>query len=162
MTRESFEDPFQVKYIIKLGTGEIVKPSIDFDINMAMMNINKTKPSSASADAPETSQAPQASVTEVPKVQVDKKCKMRTSEDVIKRLRWDALSCPGEWLIGYQDSSDVGIKEVTLADWDRGLPRSMGAIPMHRIQYFKQDGVIVWDRRTRLDRIFNSQSDKPE
>lgn len=29
---------------------------------------------------------------------------------------------------------------------------------MHRVRYYKHNGVVVWDRRTKLDLFFN----KPE
>jgi uncharacterized protein (UPF0248 family) len=42
----------------------------------------------------------------------------------------------------------VGIKEINLKEFD------VGDIPVHRIRYFKRNEDIVWDRRTKLDKVF--------
>ena len=62
-------------------------------------------------------------------------------------LRFDGLV---EEQFTYFDWSDV----TTVDDWEAFC------VPKHRVYYFKQHGEIVWDRRTRLDKIFDRSSEK--
>jgi uncharacterized protein (UPF0248 family) len=75
------------------------------------------------------------------------KKKFRPTADVLSRIRHDAAYSPEEFLIGYEDRF-VGIKEINLKEFD------VGDIPVHRIRYFKRNEDIVWDRRTKLDKVF--------
>ena len=45
------------------------------------------------------------------------------------------------------DWSDV----TTVDDWESFC------IPKHRVYYFKQHGEVVWDRKTRTDKIFTDK-----
>lgn len=79
---------------------------------------------------------------------------MRTSHDVIDRIKWDITEYPtsSECIIGYRDFDQVA--EMAFNDW---LPISEGGdIPEHRIIYFKLNGKIIWDREKRIDLVFNS------
>jgi poly(A) polymerase len=79
-----------------------------------------------------------------------KKALLRTSKDIYDRLKWDH-SIPAEsvW-IGYEDRM-AGIKEIPFADFRPG-----GRIPWDRLQYFRLEEQRIWDRKTRLDRVFGS------
>eukprot|EP01084_Bolivina_argentea_P211175 359265_1 len=91
----------------------------------------------------------------------NKRHKLRTSSDVYKRLLWDqTLGFKQEAVvIGYINSISNEIEEVSLLQWtpiDKG-----GDIPMHHITYFAlyindKHKFILWDKRTRLDRLFGS------
>lgn len=89
----------------------------------------------------------------------NKKPPMRTADDVIKRITWDKSLSPGRFAIGYIDRF-VGIVEKPFADfsWENlaSVDQSVLAIPQHRIEYFKLDGVKVWEKSTRLDHVFGS------
>eukprot|EP00033_Pygsuia_biforma_P003978 GCRY01004357.1.p1 GENE.GCRY01004357.1~~GCRY01004357.1.p1 ORF type:complete len:731 (-),score=169.61 GCRY01004357.1:391-2583(-) len=85
---------------------------------------------------------------------------MRTAADVLSRVRWDNGFSEDEWLVGYLDRV-TGVKEVTIAQWDEGLPNGLGAIPEHTVQYFKCRGEIVWDKRVRLDSVFHPLCSSP-
>jgi len=88
------------------------------------------------------------------------KPKLRTSEEVFKRLRfavqWDEDSVYyGEqdiW-IGYEDGI-YGPMEQRLSAFvpiDKG-----GDLPFHSIWYFRCGGRVVWDRRRRMDELWLS------
>ena len=75
---------------------------------------------------------------------------LKTSEEVYHRLRWDpALPASRVW-IGYLDRM-VGERELPLQEFTPG-----GRIPWSRIWFFRLDEERIWDRRTRLDRVFGS------
>lgn len=81
------------------------------------------------------------------------KDKLRTSEDIFNRLRWDESSEHGEVFIGYEDRIE-GPMEIVLSQFK---PISEdGNIPFHRIWYFRRGDSVLWDRRRRLDNIFFS------
>lgn len=78
---------------------------------------------------------------------------MRTSEDVFNRMRWDSEWADQDLIIGYEDRIE-GPMEVVLSGF---VPISEGgSIPFHRVWYFRHDEEVLWDRRRRLDHIFNS------
>ena len=82
--------------------------------------------------------------------------KFRTAMDVMNRLRWDENMDSTDYIVGYEDRF-LGIKERALDEWT-GEQTDEEFIPQHRIQYFKRrgDGVIIWDRGSRVDLIFGS------
>lgn len=75
---------------------------------------------------------------------------LRPSVDVYNRIRWDARFEPARFTIGYE-TRDLGLQELPFLDFVPG-----GDIPWHRIWYFRDPTGVVWDRRTRVDRIFGS------
>lgn len=91
-----------------------------------------------------------------------KKKKMRTVMDVVNRIWWDGTLNPDEFRVGYLDRFDGMMEEeytafdwsdvTTVDDWETFC------IPKHRVYYFKQKDEIVWDRRTRLDKLFDPTS----
>eukprot|EP00794_Sanderia_malayensis_P008777 gene8777-9715_t len=91
-----------------------------------------------------------------------KKPSMKTAIDVINRIMWDE-SCPADdFIVGYLDRF-VGIVEKSFSSfsWEdiASVDYSTLAIPKHRIQYFKYKDVVVWDKRTRVDKVFGSTGD---
>ena len=90
--------------------------------------------------------------------------KMRTVMDVVHRIQWDEDLNPEEFVVGFLDRFDGLVEEdfkyfdwsdvTTVDDWESFC------IPKHRVYYFKCKGEVVWDRRTRLDRIFESRQVK--
>lgn len=82
--------------------------------------------------------------------------KLRPASDVLHRLRWDPNLDPSEYIVGYEDRF-LGAKETSLERW-KTEQTDDEFIPQHRILYFKRrsDGVLVWERRTRVDLIFGS------
>ncbi|MGC4117420.1 MAG: RNA repair domain-containing protein [Myxococcales bacterium] len=75
---------------------------------------------------------------------------LRPSVDVYNRIRWDARFDPSRFTIGYE-TRDQGMQELPFLDFVPG-----GDIPWHRIWYFRDPTGVVWDRRTRVDRILGS------
>ncbi|PON21249.1 hypothetical protein TGAM01_v209840 [Trichoderma gamsii] len=82
--------------------------------------------------------------------------KLRSAIDALNRIRWDVSMDSSDYLVGYEDRF-VGAQEKALDSW-KAEQTDEEFIPQHRILYFKRksDGVIVWDRRLRVDTIFGS------
>ena len=85
--------------------------------------------------------------------------KLRPASDVLNRLRWDPSLDPSDYIIGYEDRF-LGAKETGLEKW-KTEQTDEEFIPQHRILYFKkksEDGgaEIVWERATRIDKVFGS------
>ncbi|KAJ8600946.1 hypothetical protein CTAYLR_005082 [Chrysophaeum taylorii] len=86
---------------------------------------------------------------------------MRVALDVINRFLWDPEVEAGRCVVGYRDRILNTIVEKPLSafsSWGRIEQAAMDAlaVPQHRIVYFKFDDAVVWDKRTRLDRVFGS------
>ncbi|EFQ90506.1 hypothetical protein PTNB73_03046 [Pyrenophora teres f. teres] len=87
------------------------------------------------------------------------KTKLRPASDVLNRLRWDPSLDPSDYIIGYEDRF-LGAKETGLEKW-KTEQTDEEFIPQHRILYFKKkgddgNGEVVWERATRIDKIFGS------
>ena len=93
-----------------------------------------------------------------------KKPPMKTASDVISRIQWDEELSPKDFVVGYLDRF-IGNMEKSFTDFSWEDLASVDhfvdlAIPRHRIQYFKYQGEIVWDKRERVDRVFGSTGSK--
>src|SRR5687767_15067416 len=75
---------------------------------------------------------------------------MATSREVYNRIRWDARFDRRRFVIGYLERVKNELVEVPFDAWD-------GTIPWHRVHYFAVEGVRVWDRATRLDRVSSGE-----
>ncbi|KAF2675888.1 hypothetical protein K458DRAFT_492786 [Lentithecium fluviatile CBS 122367] len=86
--------------------------------------------------------------------------KLRPASDVLNRLRWDPSLDPSDYIVGYEDRF-LGAKETSLERW-KTEQTDEEFIPQHRILYFKTrgnggvEGKVVWERATRVDRVFGS------
>jgi uncharacterized protein (UPF0248 family) len=86
--------------------------------------------------------------------------KLRPASDVLNRLRWDPSLDPSEYVIGYEDRF-LGARETGLEKW-KTEQTDEEFIPQHRILYFKKKGdeegkgEVIWERATRVDRVFGS------
>jgi uncharacterized protein (UPF0248 family) len=86
--------------------------------------------------------------------------KLRPASDVLHRLRWDPALDPADYIVGYEDRF-LGAKETSLEKW-KTEQTDEEFIPQHRILYFKRrggdngNGELVWERATRIDKVFGS------
>ncbi|KAF1949803.1 hypothetical protein CC80DRAFT_555032 [Byssothecium circinans] len=86
--------------------------------------------------------------------------KLRPASDILNRLRWDPNLDPSEYVVGYEDRF-LGAKETSLERW-KTEQTDEEFIPQHRILYFKKrgeggaGGEVVWERATRVDKVFGS------
>lgn len=82
--------------------------------------------------------------------------KFRPAADVLSRLRWDRALDAADFIVGFEDRF-AGAQEKALALW-KTEQTDEEFIPQHRILYFKRrsDGRVVWERKTRIDRVFGS------
>eukprot|EP00386_Alphamonas_edax_P006552 GDKI01021186.1.p1 GENE.GDKI01021186.1~~GDKI01021186.1.p1 ORF type:complete len:222 (+),score=62.76 GDKI01021186.1:78-668(+) len=91
----------------------------------------------------------------------DSKVKLRTSEDVYNRLKWEGMYDTATIWIGYEDRFE-GPMEIAFDSFEPMALGCDGQIPYHRVWYFRtteldapNDG-ILWDRRRRYDVVFKS------
>ena len=82
--------------------------------------------------------------------------KLRPASDVLNRLRWDPALDADDFVVGYEDRF-LGVRETALGKW-KTEQTDEEFIPQHRVVYFKRrsDGIIVWDREKRIDRVFGT------
>ncbi|KAJ5241543.1 uncharacterized protein N7469_003134 [Penicillium citrinum] len=81
--------------------------------------------------------------------------RLRPAGDIINRITWDSNFERNDYIIGFVDRFE-GQLEVTLDSWKRESTDEE-FIPQHRVLYIRHtNGEVVWDRRRRIDKIFNS------
>jgi len=76
---------------------------------------------------------------------------MRTANDVMNRIRWDPVLDQKEFVIGYLDR----FKGIMESRFDKF---NTSDIPQHRIEYFKFHDVVVWEKSSRIDKVFGSSN----
>ncbi|KAJ6031702.1 hypothetical protein N7540_002434 [Penicillium herquei] len=75
--------------------------------------------------------------------------------DIINRIIWDESFNPDNYVIVFLDRFE-GELEASFAGWKKESTDEE-FIPQHRVLYIKHiNGDVVWDRRRRIDKIFNS------
>ncbi|CAI7666491.1 unnamed protein product [Penicillium pancosmium] len=81
--------------------------------------------------------------------------RLRPAGDIINRITWDSNFDRNDYIIGFVDRFE-GQLEVTMDSWKKESTDEE-FIPQHRVLYIRHaNGDIVWDRRRRIDKIFNS------
>ncbi|KAJ5704221.1 hypothetical protein N7493_011359 [Penicillium malachiteum] len=81
--------------------------------------------------------------------------RLRPAGDIINRIIWDESFKPDKYVIVFLDRFE-GELEVSFAGWKKESTDEE-FIPQHRVLYIRHiNGDIVWDRRRRVDTIFNS------
>ncbi len=88
---------------------------------------------------------------------------LRPAKDILSRIRHDPdLGGESQYVVGYLDRHEKDPLEVDVTEWKGGVGDVTDEefIPQHRILYFRKkgdaEGRKVWERVTRLDRIFGS------
>ena len=74
----------------------------------------------------------------------EKKDKLRTAKNIIDKITWDERLNSTEFRVGYLDKYD-GILEIPFSELEQS------EIKEYRIEYFKHNGKVVWDKKKRLD-----------
>ncbi|CAI7676792.1 hypothetical protein N7533_010287 [Penicillium manginii] len=81
--------------------------------------------------------------------------RLRPAGDIINRITWDSNFDRNDYIIGFVDRFE-GQLEVSMDSWKKESTDEE-FIPQHRVLYIRHvNGDIVWDRRRRIDKIFNS------
>jgi len=85
---------------------------------------------------------------------------LRPAKDILSRIRHDPSLDESDYIVGYHDRH-ADVMEMDVSEWKGGGDYTDEEwIPQHRIMYFRkksdQDGRRVWDRASRLDRLFGS------
>lgn len=83
---------------------------------------------------------------------------LRPAKDILSRIRHDPVLDDADFIVGYHDRH-ADVMELPVASWRGGGDvTDEEFIPQHRILYFRRkgDGIKVWDRKERLDLLFNS------
>ena len=87
---------------------------------------------------------------------------LRPAMDILSRIRHDPSLDESDFIIGYIDRHAPEMMEMDVSAWKGGVTDFTDEewIPQHRIMYFRkkgdEEGRRVWDRVTRLDRLFGS------
>ncbi|KAJ5725094.1 uncharacterized protein N7483_006451 [Penicillium malachiteum] len=75
--------------------------------------------------------------------------------DIINHIIWDESFNPDNYVIVFLDRFE-GELELSFAGWKKESTDEE-FIPQHRVLYIRHiNGDVVWDRRRRIDTIFNS------
>ncbi|MCJ1274358.1 hypothetical protein MMC21_002154 [Puttea exsequens] len=89
----------------------------------------------------------------------DSKPLLRPAKDILSRIKHDPSLSEADYVIGYQDRHSLEPMELDVSIWKDDVTDEEW-IPQHRIWYFRnkrdQEGTHVWDRETRLDKVFGS------
>ncbi|PVD24647.1 hypothetical protein C0Q70_15131 [Pomacea canaliculata] len=89
----------------------------------------------------------------------DKRAPLKTAEDVVNRVLWDDKLKKEDFFVGYLDRFKGTVeKNFSTFSWEdiATVDYNALAIPKHRIQYFKYRNENIWDKASRLDRVFGS------
>ena len=88
---------------------------------------------------------------------------LRPARDILSRIRHDPdLGGESQYVVGYLDRHEKEPLEMDVTEWKGGVSDVTDEefIPQHRILYFRRkgdpEGRQVWERASRLDRIFGS------
>ena len=87
---------------------------------------------------------------------------LRPAMDILSRIRHDPSLDESDFIVGYIDRHAPEMMEMDVSAWKGGVTDFTDEewIPQHRIMYFRkrgdEEGRKVWDRVTRLDRLFGS------
>ncbi|KAL9137268.1 MAG: hypothetical protein Q9175_001520 [Cornicularia normoerica] len=87
---------------------------------------------------------------------------LRPAKDILSRIRHDPSLNESDFIVGYIDRHAPEMMEIDVSAWKGGVADVTDEewIPQHRIMYFRKkgdgEGRRVWDRATRLDRLFGS------
>ena len=130
--------------------------------NVQSLNVSSTAPL-APPRSPTNSKAHASSVADESETENLKKSSMKTADDVISRIEWDERLDKQYFRVGYVDRF-LGLQEKSFQEFDFKVDlstvsdrhSSILAIPKHRIQYFKYNNEIIWDKETRTDLLFGS------
>lgn len=84
---------------------------------------------------------------------------LRPANDILFRIRHDPALEESDFVVGYLDRHCPDVMEMDVSSWKGGGDVTDEEwIPQHRIVYFRkksdESGRKVWDRATRLDRLF--------
>ena len=129
--------------------------------NIQSLNVSSAPP--APPRSPTSSKANASSIVDESETENLKKSSMKTAEDVISRIEWDERLDKQYFRVGYVDRF-LGLQEKSFKEFDFKVDlstvsdrhSSILAIPKHRIQYFKYNNEIIWDKETRTDLMFGS------
>lgn len=81
--------------------------------------------------------------------------KLKGSEYIFHRIKWDTNIDKNQVVIGYLDRFK-GIKDIQFDDFKRVHEDYKEGVPFHRIRYFKINDRIVWDREQKIDLLTGS------
>ena len=86
-----------------------------------------------------------------------KRTSLRPALDILNRIIHDPEMDTEDFSVGYLDRI-AGIKEMPVSWWKAEDITAEDFIPQSRIRYFKRkgNGVVVWDRESRVDLVFGS------
>jgi len=143
--KSTFENSSSSKYPCDSDISDQLSSPVkkSFDINIPDQDSTKEK-----TKKPKSKQSSQT-------VDNDKKKQRLTPSDkIFSRIQNDPTIESNRFIIGYTDRF-TGVQEIDFTSFvtlENELMYNSG-VPMHRIQYFKYNNELVWDRQTRLNLI---------
>ncbi|KAM0794246.1 hypothetical protein BDR22DRAFT_827129 [Usnea florida] len=150
------------------GSLEDSEDMITLEPSMAERNASNTDSDSSPPPSPSPSRKPAIARSRAKKVrkaahQTQKsKPSLRPAKDILSRIRHDPALNESDFIVGYIDRHAPEMMEMDVSIWKGGVADVTDEewIPQHRIMYFRkkgdEEGRRVWDRATRLDRLFGS------
>ena len=168
-TSHDFEDP-------DFSLASLKAPSLDASEDMIPLVPSTAEPlSSNDSDSSSSSSSPQLPHHKTPtsrsrakkarraahQTQASKPF-LRPAKDILSRIRHDPSLNESDFIVGYIDRHAPEMMEMDVSAWKGGVVDFTDEewIPQHRIMYFRkkgdEEGRRVWDRVTRLDRLFGS------
>ena len=150
------------------GSLEDSEDMITLEPSTAEKNASNTDSDSSPPPSPSPSRKPAIPRSRAKKVrkaahQTQKsKPSLRPAKDILSRIRHDPELNESDFIVGYIDRHAPEMMEMDVSTWKGGVADVTDEewIPQHRIMYFRkkgdEEGRRVWDRATRLDRLFGS------
>ena len=150
------------------GSLEDSEDMITLEPSMAEKTASNTDSDSSPPPSPSPSRKPAITRSRAKKVrkaahQTQKsKPSLRPAKDILSRIRHDPALNESDFIVGYIDRHAPEMMEMDVSTWKGGVADVTDEewIPQHRIMYFRkkgdEEGRRVWDRATRLDRLFGS------
>jgi len=71
--------------------------------------------------------------------------KLKSVDEIINRIKWDKKQDKDDFIVGYEDRF-LGTMEIPFGQFEK----TDTGIPMHRIQYIKKKGDVIWDRANKI------------
>ena len=157
--------------LAKMNASESLEDSEDMitlEPSTAEKNASDTDSDSSPPPSPSPSRKPAITRSRAKKVrkaahQTQKsKPSLRPAKDILSRIRHDPALSESDFIVGYIDRHAPEMMEMDVSIWKGGVADVTDEewIPQHRIMYFRkkgdEEGRRVWDRATRLDRLFGS------
>lgn len=84
---------------------------------------------------------------DVPRYSKTQKPRFPGADKVVNRVKWDPTLNPDDFVVGYMDRF-LGMQEMPFVEFVQDSDHTL-----HSIRYFIQNGVLVWHRKNRINKL---------